>query len=189
MNKEVPFGQGRAARRILTYTPGWTVREECFYFDLGGQICINVPDIVEIGWLTGTSGKYTLLLEVKDTVGNTYFDIQRVWVDSDNVSAQITSLGGLAPCVDLKLSDYVNQTAEIRGVAWDSPIVDTDPPPQPPAFQQRPSWPAANAAPMLSRWASPTQRWLAKGQTITTSSICMRLTLSTTWADCPGLKV
>jgi hypothetical protein len=112
---------------ILTYAPGWTVREECFYFDLGGQICINVPDIVEIGWPTGASGKYTLLLEVKDTVGNTYFDIQRVWVDNDNVTAQITSLGGLAPCVDLKLSDYVNMTAEIRGVAWDSPIVDTDP--------------------------------------------------------------
>ncbi|MFZ0548035.1 MAG: hypothetical protein WAM60_21500, partial [Candidatus Promineifilaceae bacterium] len=112
---------------ILTYAPGWTVREECVYFDTGGQICWNVPDIVEIGWATGASGKYTLLLAVLDTVGNTYYDIQRVWVDNDNVTSQITSVGGLAPCLDLKLSDYVNTTAEIRGIAWDSPIVDTEP--------------------------------------------------------------
>lgn len=112
---------------ILTYAPGWTVREECIYFDLGLEICWNVPDIVEIGWPTGASGKYTLLLEVKDTAGNTYFDIQRVWVDNDGVTAQITSVGGLAPCLDLKLSDYLNTTAEIRGISWDSPIVDTEP--------------------------------------------------------------
>jgi hypothetical protein len=112
---------------ILTYAPGWTTRQECTYFDLGLQICWDVPDIVEIHWPTGSSGKYTLLLEVKDTAGNTYFDIQRVWVDNDGVVADITTVGGLAPCVDLKLSDYVNTTAEIRGIAWDPPIVPTDP--------------------------------------------------------------
>ncbi|MGH2542670.1 MAG: hypothetical protein ACRDIB_07730 [Ardenticatenaceae bacterium] len=112
---------------ILTYAPGWTTRQECIYFDLGLQICWDVPDIVEIGWPTGPSGKYTLLLEVKDTLGNTYFDIQRVWVDNDNATAQITSIGGLAPCVDLKLSDYVGATAEIRGIAWDVPIVAAEP--------------------------------------------------------------
>ena len=112
---------------ILTYEAGWTVREECVYFDLGLQICWTVPDIVEKTWGTPASGKYTLLLEVKDTAGNTYYDVQRVWVDNDNPTAHITSIGGLAACVDLRLSNFVGTTAEIRGVAWDPPIVGTDP--------------------------------------------------------------
>ena len=112
---------------ILTYAPGWTTRTEWIIVDLGIAIPIIVPDIVEITWATGASGKYTLLLEVKDTAGNTSYDIQRVWVDNDSPTAKITSIGGLAACVDLKLSAYKNTTAEIRGVAWDLPIVASNP--------------------------------------------------------------
>ncbi len=111
---------------ILTYAPGWTTRQECVYFDFGGQICWNVPDIVEIGWPTGVTGKYTLLLEVKDTAGNTYYDIQRVWVDNTNCQAVITSIGGLTGCLDLRLSDFQNQKCEILGIAWDRAIRAAD---------------------------------------------------------------
>jgi hypothetical protein len=41
-------------------------------------------------------------------------------------------VGGLGPCADLHLKDYVGTTAEIRGVAWDWPIDPTAP-------QQRPN--------------------------------------------------
>ena len=112
---------------ILTYEAGWTVREECVYVDFGLQICWTVPDIVEKGWATPVSGKYTLLLEVVDDVGNTYYDVQRVWVDNETPTAKIKSIGGLGPCVDLQLSKFVGTTAEILGVAWDPPIVAGDP--------------------------------------------------------------
>lgn len=112
---------------ILTYAPGWVTRTEWIIVDFGIAIAIIVPDVVEITWATGASGKYTLLLGVKDTAGNTYYDIQRVWVDNDSVTAKITSIGGLAACVDLKLSTYKNTTAEIRGVAWDPPIFAGNP--------------------------------------------------------------
>ncbi len=112
---------------ILTYAPGWVTRTEWVIADLGILIPITVPDIVEITWPTAASGKYTLLLEVKDTMGNTYYDIQRVWVDNDVPTAKITSIGGVAACVDLKLSTYVGTTAEICGIAWDPPIRGIDP--------------------------------------------------------------
>ena len=112
---------------ILTFAPGWTTREECTIADLFILWCWTVPDIVEIGWLTGATGKYTLLLAVKDTAGNTYYDIQRVWVDNDNVIAQITSIGGLGACLDLKLSTFKGTTCEIRGFAWDRAIRAVDP--------------------------------------------------------------
>jgi len=112
---------------ILTYAPGWTTRTEWVIADLFILIPITVPDIVEIPWPTATSGKYTLLLEVMDTVGNTYYDIQRVWVDNNGPTAKITSIGGVEACVDLKLSAYVGTTAEICGIAWDPPIRGVDP--------------------------------------------------------------
>jgi hypothetical protein len=112
---------------ILTYEAGWTVREECVYIDFGLQICWTVPDIVEKTWGTPVSGKYTLLLEVVDNVGNTYYDVQRVWVDNQTPTAKIKSIGGLGPCVDLQLSKFVGTKAEILGVAWDPPIVPGDP--------------------------------------------------------------
>src|SRR5262249_44547583 len=89
--------------------------------------CWNPPDIVEIGWSTGPTGKYTLLLGILDTAGNTYYDIQRVWVDNDPVKAQITTIGGLGACLDLKLSTFVGKTCEIRGFAWDRAIRVADP--------------------------------------------------------------
>ena len=111
----------------LTYAPGWTVRTECVIFDGGITICFTVPDIQETTWNSPASGKYTLLLQVKDDAGNTYYDVQRVWIDNENIAAQITNIGGLAPCVDLHLKDYVGTTLEICGLAWDPPILSTEP--------------------------------------------------------------
>jgi hypothetical protein len=111
----------------LTYAAGWTVRTECVIFDLGVVICFVVPDIQETTWASPASGKYTLLLQVKDDAGNTYYDVQRAWIDNETIDAQITNIGGLAPCIDLHLKDYVGTTVEICGRAWDPPIVTTEP--------------------------------------------------------------
>jgi len=110
---------------ILTYAPGWTTRTECTW--IPPLICWDVPDIVQIGWPTGPTGKYTLLLAFKDTVGHTYFDIQRVWVDNTEVVNVISEIGGLNGCLDLRLSKFVGIKCEIRGFAWDRAIRDVDP--------------------------------------------------------------
>jgi hypothetical protein len=112
---------------ILTYNPGWTTRSECFpnMFPPPTDFCFPVPDIVARTWSDGT-GKYTLLLAVKDTAGHTFFDIQRVWLDADFPVALITSIGGLSGCLDLRLSDFKGKKCEIRGVAWDAAIRAAD---------------------------------------------------------------
>ncbi|MDT7689878.1 MAG: hypothetical protein QOE46_2637 [Acidobacteriota bacterium] len=117
---------------ILTYAPGWTTRTDHFYipqpFPLPPiDIPVVVPDLTEIGWVTPATGKYTLLLALLDTAGNTFYDIQRVWVDNDPVIAKITSIGGLTGCLDLRLSDFQKTTCEIRGFAWDRAIRVLDP--------------------------------------------------------------
>jgi hypothetical protein len=114
---------------VLTYVPGWFTRQDCFW--LGNppvHICLPpVPDLHQTGWPTGATGKYTLLLAVRDTAGQTYFDVQRVWVDNDDCLAKITSVGGLTGCMDLRLSQFANTTCEIRGFAWDRAIRAADP--------------------------------------------------------------
>jgi hypothetical protein len=114
---------------ILTYAPGWFTRQDCFWIGFPPiYFCLPpVPDLHETGWPTGATGKYTLLLAVKDTAGHTYFDVQRVWVDNDDCLAKITSIGGLTGCLDLRLSDFVNKKCEIRGFAWDRAIRAADP--------------------------------------------------------------
>lgn len=115
---------------ILTYVAGWFTRTEWQLVDVNLLVPHVVPDIREKFWVEGT-GKYTLLLEVLDTAGNTYYDVQRVWVDNDQPHAQISQIGGLAPCQDLNLSDFVGATCTIEGIAWDPVIRDAEPPNRP----------------------------------------------------------
>jgi hypothetical protein len=82
---------------------------------------------------TGLNGRFVLLLEVKDnligggSVSVAGVDRVVVWIDNKVPEASITSIGGIAPCVDLHLKDYVGTRAEIRGIAWDPPIDPTAP--------------------------------------------------------------
>jgi hypothetical protein len=110
----------------LTFNPGWTTRMVCNFLPFPPWfVCWNVPDIVERYWDDPT-GKYTLLLAVKDTAGHTYFDIQRVWRDNAGVKCHITFIGGLNGCLDLRLSKFAGTTCELRGFAWDRAIRAAD---------------------------------------------------------------
>ena len=81
------------------------------------------------------NGRYVILLEVRDRLlpaGPFPGDFAAkdqvvVWIDNQFPTALITSIGGLGPCADLHLKDYLGTTAEIRGVAWDPPIDPTAP--------------------------------------------------------------
>ena len=114
----------------LTFNPGWITRQEflpnpSFPPTLPPFWIFTVPDLDERTWSDPT-GKYTLLLAIKDTMGRTYFDIQHVWLDADFPVALITSIGGLSGCLDLRLSDFKGKKCEIRGIAWDAAIRAAD---------------------------------------------------------------
>ncbi|GAF95881.1 unnamed protein product, partial [marine sediment metagenome] len=53
----------------------------------------------------GGTGKFTFLLQVIDTNGNQYYDVQRAWIDNEpirsGVEADIEGIEGLAPCASL----------------------------------------------------------------------------------------
>jgi hypothetical protein len=51
--------------------------------------------------LEGGTGKFTFLLQVIDTAGNQFYDVQRAWIDNEPVKAAITGIAGLPPCGDL----------------------------------------------------------------------------------------
>lgn len=100
-----------------------------------------IPKVKPIlgGWGSGSlNGRFVLLLEVQDGpiagpgMAFAAKDQVVVWIDNRTPTALITSVGGLAACLDLHLKDYVGTHAEIRGIAWDPPIVDSAP-------QQRPN--------------------------------------------------
>jgi hypothetical protein len=84
---------------------------------------------------TALNGRYVLLVEVRDRLdpGGAFpgvfaaKDQVVVWLDNQNVSAAINSIGGIHGCGDLHLKDFVGSTCEIRGVAWDPPIDPTAP--------------------------------------------------------------
>jgi hypothetical protein len=97
----------------------------------------TVPKVKAVPWWNsaGLNGRYVILLEVRDRLLPAgpfpgvfaAKDQVVVWIDNQLPTAAINSIGGLGPCADLHLKDYVGTTAEIRGVAWDPPIDPTAP--------------------------------------------------------------
>jgi hypothetical protein len=115
---------------------GWGSQEVCFTI-FGSEVCFTVPYLIPSAWPTkagvgGTpqTGKFSVLLEVIDSDGNTYYDIQRVWVDNEDVVAAITGIGGLMPCMDLYMKEKTPphgfRTVDVEGTAWDALIVAGD---------------------------------------------------------------
>jgi hypothetical protein len=106
----------------------------------GSTYAVDKVKPVPSGWSTPLSGRFLILLEVRDrllpaggfpgTVAAT--DQVAVWIDNQEPTAKITSVGGITGCGDLLLKQFVGTTAEIRGIAWDPPIDPTAP-------QQRPN--------------------------------------------------
>jgi hypothetical protein len=74
--------------------------------------------------LEGGTGKFTFLLQVIDTAGNQFDDVQRAWIDNEPVKAAITGIAGLPRCGDLytQTNAGVFKTVNIQGTAWDQLI-------------------------------------------------------------------
>lgn len=84
--------------------------------------------VAGMSWNTGPSGRYSVLLKVTDTTGFEYYDIQRVWVDNEPISANISDIGNLPPCSDLYTKDVDGafKVVNINGTAFDPLIIAGD---------------------------------------------------------------
>jgi hypothetical protein len=117
-------------------TNQWGARTECVCVHIDSTLactCWNVPSLNPAAFdsrtlAAGGSGKYSLLLQLVDTGGNTYYDIQRVWIDNLAVQAAIVGIAGQAPCTDLYTQTHegIFKTVDIRGHAWDDYIDRND---------------------------------------------------------------
>jgi hypothetical protein len=118
-----------------TLTNNWSTREEHIWI-LGTLINYKVPHLAPFNYATSSlpkllsihegagTGKYTILLQVIDTAGNTYYDVQRAWIDNEPIHAKIEGIKGLSSCTDLFTKDATGNfiTVEVIGTAWDQLI-------------------------------------------------------------------
>lgn len=96
------------------------------------------PEVPAVVWVSQQlplmvncqSGKYTLRLDVEDTMGDHYYDIQQVWFDNKEIHGRITQVAGVPPCATINLSQFsapgadcaVPWPAELLGIAYDEYI-------------------------------------------------------------------
>ncbi|MSN26151.1 MAG: hypothetical protein GJV46_09815 [Geobacter sp.] len=113
----------------------WKLQDFCF--NSGGLLPVGVnntagcPDEHH----RCRSGKYTLLLQVEDTLGNLVYDTQQLWFDNKPISVEFSGIEGLPGCSDLKLSQFVPGGAPcgvpwprgLSGIAYDEYIDESDP--------------------------------------------------------------
>jgi hypothetical protein len=93
----------------------------------------------ESAWDTGSlNGRFTVRLHLKHQdiphVGpiGELFDAATLWLDNREILVKLTGLaitGGadLDDCAQVKLSDFIGKTADIKGRAWDPLILDIEP--------------------------------------------------------------
>ena len=124
---------------FLTNASVWGTRTIWAIIDTGILVHFDVPDLAEFYWPSpgapsGPSGKYSFLLKVIDTGGNTYYDVQRAWIDNETLRGKIQmlryhgSVADIPPCTDILINDGANaaRSLDIRGFATDPLIVAGD---------------------------------------------------------------
>lgn len=126
---------------ILTNT--WGTRQECICAIVDFTLscfCWKIPDLKPKSYNSRTipaldpsyhdsgTGKFTILLQVIDTSGHQFYDVQRVWIDNEPVVAKIAGIAGVAACEDVytKNTEGNFKTVDIEGTAWDALIDPAD---------------------------------------------------------------
>ena len=112
----------------------WFTRVVCSYVDFLPPICFVVPSLQNFYWPSPASGKYSVLLQVTDTAGDTYYDIQRVWIDNEVIRGKIASVAydgtgaTIPPCTDVLIGGggTTPRKLDISGFATDPLIVTAD---------------------------------------------------------------
>lgn len=103
----------------------------CLLFEPDGQLMPTTWN-TNIGGCQ-LSGLFTLRLVVEDTLGNSYCDTQRLWLDNKPITALITILS-VPKCTDLFISKFatppdcsVEWNLPLSGIAYDEYIDETLP--------------------------------------------------------------
>ncbi len=78
----------------------WKLKDFCFNSANGLPPCPDPQHACR-------SGKYTLLLDVEDTLGNHYYDTQHVWFDNKPIHVEFNGLEGVKSCEDVNLGAFV----------------------------------------------------------------------------------
>ncbi len=73
---------------------------------------------------TCRSGRYTLLLDVEDTLGNHYYDTQHVWFDNKPIHIEFSGLEGVQGCEDVELGNFIPPGSPC-GVPWPMNLLGT----------------------------------------------------------------
>lgn len=105
----------------------WKLRDYCFNSAASLPACPDAHHHCQ-------SGKYTLLLEVEDTLGNMFYDTQHVWFDNKPIHVKFGGIKDLAACTDMSLSSVAPNgapcdtiwPAELEGVVYDEYIDEAD---------------------------------------------------------------
>jgi len=139
----------------------WVLQPTCF--DSGNALPLSVLDATNCPdpHHRCRSGKYTLLLDVTDTLNKHYYDTQQVWFDNKPISAEFGGLEGLPSCTDMHLGlngQFVppgapcNQPWPINllGIAYDEYIDETDPTPPSDNFDYYSLWVTRQGGPTYS---------------------------------------
>lgn len=114
----------------LTNQSVWGTRTICIYPDFMPPVCFPVPDLKEFKWNSDPSGpptgsgKYSFLLKVEDTAANTYYDLQRAWIDNEVIRGKIDGIGVIGACEDIYILDLPGTVLPIEGYATD-PLIDS----------------------------------------------------------------
>jgi hypothetical protein len=103
----------------------WQLQPHCFESGL-------LPACLDKQHTCG-SGRYTLLLDVEDTLGNHYYDTQHVWFDNKELHLALGGLEGLASCETLFLGRVTGNhpcaqpwPLPVMGTAYDEYIIAND---------------------------------------------------------------
>ena len=137
---------GRPQPDVLTNI--WGEADECFSILIDSVVvpilpCPKVPTLIpnafgsDAGLVghklstlhVGGTGKFTFLLQVIDTAGDKFYDVQRAWIDNEPIHAWINGIAGLPSCTDLytKTTAGAFKTVDVQGTAWDQ-LIDPDTP-------------------------------------------------------------
>lgn len=103
----------------------WELHDDCWN-SAALPACVDLTH-------TCSSGQYTLLIDVEDTLGNHYYDTQCIWIDNKPIHAVLRGFEGVKSCAEMKLGELTRGKGcatpwlvPLMGIAFDEYIVEGD---------------------------------------------------------------
>lgn len=114
------WGQYSVDESALYFLPPKTVVKKYWKLDASCFDSTTLPACLD-GEHRCASGKYTLLLDVEDELGNHYYDTQHVWFDNKPLHVELGGIEGVRGCDRANLRDLVGKKG--CNVPWPRPVL------------------------------------------------------------------